>query len=76
MVKCEVIPEKYDGSRVELLIGGFSAPRSGKRAGPMKRSKLSEEQVAYALRQAENGTPVSAVCRHLGVREATFYIWK
>jgi putative transposase len=32
----------------------------------MKRSKFSEEQVAYALRQAESGTPVGDVCRQLG----------
>ena len=42
----------------------------------MKRSKFSEEQVAFALRQAESGTPVSDVCRQLGVSEATFYLWK
>jgi putative transposase len=42
----------------------------------MKRSKFSEGQVAYALRQAESGTPVGDVCRQLGVREATFYTWK
>jgi len=42
----------------------------------MKRSKFSEEQVAYALRQVEAGTPVSDVCRQLGVSEATFYAWK
>ena len=42
----------------------------------MKRSKFSEEQVTYALRQAESGTPVSDVCRQLGVSEATFYVWK
>jgi putative transposase len=42
----------------------------------MKRSKFSEEQVAYALRQAESGTPVADVCRQLGVSEATFYIWR
>ena len=42
----------------------------------MKRSKFSEEQVAYALRQAESGTPVSEVCRQLGVSEATFFVWK
>ena len=42
----------------------------------MKRSKFSEEQVAYALRQADGGTPVSDVCRQLGVSEATFYAWK
>ncbi len=42
----------------------------------MKRSKLSEKQVAYTLRQAESGTPVGDVCRRLGVSEATFYTWK
>lgn len=42
----------------------------------MKRSKCSEEQVAYALRQAESGTPVGDVCRQLGVSEATFYAWR
>ena len=42
----------------------------------MKRSKFTEEQVAYALRQAESGTPVSDVCRQPGVSEATFYVWK
>jgi len=44
--------------------------------GPMKRSEFSEAQVAYALRQAETGTPVGDVCRQLGVSEATFYAWK
>src|SRR4029434_2301855 len=42
----------------------------------MKLSKFSEEQIAYALRQAEAGTPVGDVCRQLGVSEATFYAWK
>src|SRR5262245_26404963 len=47
----------------------------GTRSG-MKRSKFSEEQVAYALRQAEAGTAVGDVCRQLGISEATFYVWK
>ena len=34
------------------------------------------EQIAYALRQAESGTPVGDVCRQIGVSEATFYQWK
>ena len=32
--------------------------------------------MAYALRQAESGTPVGDVCRQVGVSEATFYQWK
>ena len=42
----------------------------------MKRSKFSEEQITYALRQADSGTPVGDVCRQIGVSEATFYQWK
>jgi len=42
----------------------------------MKKSKFTEEQIAYALRQVEDGTPPVDVCRQLGVSEATFYIWK
>src|SRR5215475_7237674 len=42
----------------------------------MKRSRYTEEQITYALRQAESGMPVSDVCRQIGIAEATFYIWK
>ena len=42
----------------------------------MKKSKFAEEQIAFALRQAETGTTVSEVCRKIGVTEATFYNWK
>jgi len=38
----------------------------------MKKSRYSEEQVAYALRLAESGTPVADVCRQTGIAEATF----
>jgi putative transposase len=42
----------------------------------MKRSKFSEEQVVFAIRQAEASTPVGDLCRQLGVSDATFYAWK
>jgi len=42
----------------------------------MKKSRFTEEQIAYALRQSETGTKVSEVCRKIGVAEATFYNWK
>jgi putative transposase len=42
----------------------------------MKKSRFTEEQIAYALRQVESGTPVGDVCRQVGVSEATFYTWR
>ena len=42
----------------------------------MKKSKFTEQQIAFALRQAETGTKVAEVCRKLGVSSQTFYSWK
>ncbi len=42
----------------------------------MKKSRFTNEQIAFALKQAETGTPVNEICRKLGVSELTFYRWK
>jgi putative transposase len=42
----------------------------------MKKSRFTEEQIAFALKQAETGTRVAEVCRKMGISEATFYNWK
>ena len=42
----------------------------------MKRSRFTEEQIAYALRLADSGTPVVEVCRQIGVSETKYYTWK
>jgi putative transposase len=42
----------------------------------MKRSRYTEEQILFALKQAEAGQPVADVCRQMGISEATFYVWK
>jgi putative transposase len=42
----------------------------------MKRKRYSDEQIAFALRQAESGTSVDEICRKLGISEPTFYRWK
>ena len=42
----------------------------------MRRSRYTDEQVAFALKQAELGTPVAEVCRKMGVSEPSFYRWK
>jgi putative transposase len=42
----------------------------------MKRKRFTDEQIAYALRQAEAGTKVTELCRKLGVSQQTFYSWR
>ena len=42
----------------------------------MRNSRYSPEQVAFGLRQAEEGTTVADVCRKMGISEQTFYRWK
>ncbi len=42
----------------------------------MKKSRYTDEQIAFALKQAETGTPVAEVIRRMGISEQTFYHWK
>lgn len=42
----------------------------------MRKKTFSEGQIALALREAETGTPVTEVCRKMGVSEQSFYRWK
>ncbi|MGF6848148.1 putative transposase [Chitinophaga polysaccharea] len=42
----------------------------------MKKTKFTESQIVFALKQADSGVKVQEVCRQMGVSEATFYNWK
>lgn len=42
----------------------------------MKKTRFTEQQIAFALKQAETGTSVAEVVQKLGISEATFYNWK
>ena len=42
----------------------------------MKGQRHSEEQILYALRQAEGGEKATEICRKMGISEQTFYTWK
>jgi putative transposase len=42
----------------------------------MKKPRYTDQQIAQALRQAEQGTVVAELCCKLGVSETPFYHWK
>jgi len=42
----------------------------------MNKSRFTDEQIAFALRQAESGVTMDEVCRKLGISQQTFYRWK
>lgn len=42
----------------------------------MRTTRFTDEQIAFALLQAETGVAVAEVCRKLGINEATIDNWK
>ena len=42
----------------------------------MKKSRFTESQIVFALKQSETGVKVEEVCRQMGISVATFYNWK
>ena len=42
----------------------------------MKRSRFTDQQIAFTLRQAEEGTAVEEVCRKAGISIQTYYRWR
>lgn len=42
----------------------------------MKKSKFTEEQIVFALKEHQQGTKVEVISRKLGISAATFYRWQ
>ena len=42
----------------------------------MKKSRFTEAQIVFAIKQSEQGVKVEDICRKMGISEATFYAWK
>lgn len=42
----------------------------------MKNGRFSDAQIMGILKQAENGVPVSELCREHGMSSASFYKWR
>jgi putative transposase len=42
----------------------------------VRKSKFTDDQIAFALKQTELGITVAEVCRKMGISDATFYEWR
>ncbi len=42
----------------------------------LKKTKFTEVQIVFSLKQTKSGVPVAEVSRKMGISEATFYNWK
>jgi len=42
----------------------------------LKKSKFTESQIAFILKQAYDGVAVAEICRKAGISDATFYNWR
>lgn len=42
----------------------------------MKKSRFIEEQIGFALKQAEAGAPVEEICHTMGISPSTFFGWR
>lgn len=57
---------EYSGSRSDLVFRGIA----------VKKKQYTEEQIAFALRQAAFTEGLPEVIRKMGISEQTFYRWK
>ena len=40
------------------------------------KKRFTPQQIVFAHRQAESGTPVAEITRKMGISDPTFYCWK
>ena len=42
----------------------------------MKKTRFSDNQIVYILKQAEQGVPITELCREHNISQSTFYNWR
>jgi putative transposase len=62
--------------RFELEFSSLRLSRNGAGRGSHEGIEVSESQIAFVLRQGEEGTPIEEICRKTGISQATYYNWR
>src|SRR5690348_13357363 len=69
-------PKPENETAAKLRAAAGCGPLDESKGGRMPRKGHTEEQIVYALRQAEGGKKVGEICREMGVSPQAFYSWK
>jgi putative transposase len=69
----DLSPEDWTAVNEKIPVG-LAIDQPGESA--MKRSRFSEQQIAFVLHQAEEGVAVEDVCRKAGISLQTYYRWR
>jgi DNA invertase Pin-like site-specific DNA recombinase len=69
----DLSPENWTVQNENSPVGW---PMGNRRGSPMKRSRFTEQQIAFILHQAEDGVSAEDVCRKAGISIQTYYRWR
>jgi hypothetical protein len=72
--KTDLKPENETTGKLRAAAGCGPLDGNGRRRNAKERH--TEEQIIYALRQAEVGKKAGDICREMGVPQQAFYSWK
>lgn len=71
--KCKLIPFR-ETTPIEIKVSGLSfIEQIGQLI--MKKTRYTDEQTIYALKQAKTGICSGEICRRMNIFETTFYIY-
>jgi putative transposase len=66
---------RFDGPAVRFLLHGGDEHRT-RGLSRMRRSRHTDQEIAFLLREAEHGTAIAAICAAARVSVGTFYRWR
>jgi len=69
-------PTPSPGTGIGLLRPESPNAKASEGSILLKKSRFTEEQIIYAIKQREAGVPMDELCRKYGITKQTFYRWR